>query len=148
MSRFSWQPPTRLELGETPSRPRTAPDLLRDLGVQNASLSVQRQAINGWLLGHSVDDLLRVSLRKKGLPASPLDVSAPSATHVHIIDGTATLSVDTWNENALVVFPRAPTQVPRTFQPTSILKYVLATIREPTPDAPQPERRRDGTPVA
>src|SRR5438874_9020619 len=91
MSRFLWEPPTKLELGESRSRPRTAPDLLRDLNVEAAPASAQREAVNGWLVNHPADDLMRISLRRKGLPVAPLDVPGPGRRHVHVMGGTATI---------------------------------------------------------
>jgi hypothetical protein len=150
MSRFTWEPPTKLELGEGRARPRTAPDLLRELGVEGAPPSQQRQAVNGWLLEHSADDLMRVSLRRKGLPAASVDVALPSRRHVRVMTGSATfVSGDAWTDNALLVFPRPRTEVVHYgFLPTRSSAYVVGTISDHAPDELQPERKRDGTPVS
>jgi hypothetical protein len=150
MSRFAWEPPTRLKLGDQPPLPKTAADLLRDLGVENAPQSMQREAVNTWLLENPADKLLGVSLRKRGLPAAPIDVTPPSGVHVQVVPTTATIvSASPWYETNLILFPRAARfDVPRTFVPTAIVNHVVAATREPSPEEQQPDRRRDGTPVA
>lgn len=78
MDRFVWEPGERLTVG-TNVRPRTARDLLRELAVDQAPLSEQREAVEGWLLttAEPPDPLLRVSLERRGLPTSPVQFTPP-----------------------------------------------------------------------
>jgi hypothetical protein len=143
-----WEPPTRLDLDTRP-RPRTAPDLLRDLGVQNALPAEQRSAVNGWLIENPADELLRVSLRRKGLPSAPLAVTAPSTRYVKVMGGTATIvSVNAWEEHSFVVFPKALTGVRCSFFSTGAAECVIAGAREEAGETVQVRRLRDGTRVA
>lgn len=107
MSRFVWEPPTRLVLGEGPAPPRTARDLLADLGVKDASAEAQREAVYGWLLTPAgADDLMYTSLRRKGLPASPVDAVESKAEALSVVPGTATVvGVGAWAQSAFV-FPK------------------------------------------
>lgn len=149
MSRFAWEPPTTLDLGDDRSRPRTASDLLRDLGVETDPVWVQREAVYGWLSdwNNTVDDLLSLSLRRRGLPAGALDVPRESEQHVHVMSGTATMiAEDPW-ETVVFAFPRR-LQVTYTFQPTGGIHHVVSTIGDPAADSMQPVRRRDGTQVS
>lgn len=86
--RFVWEPGERLVVGTT-VRPRTAHDLLRTLGVDNASLTAQKRAVDGWLLttNEPPDPLLRVSLQRRGLPTSPVHFSHPGWGRSFVISG-------------------------------------------------------------
>ncbi len=50
----------------TPAPPRTATELLRRLGKENAPKDEQRRAVSAWLLDSTPDAVLRASLRLHG----------------------------------------------------------------------------------
>jgi hypothetical protein len=149
MSRFAWTPPTKLKLGNEKSRPRTAPDLLDDLGVSAAPEQTQRQAVNSWLVGHPPDDLMQTSLRSKGLPTAPLTVAPASERYVHVMAGTATfVAEDTWHQSLFDVFPRYRPRQVYVFHTTAFFDQVFNSVEGLDEDPFQPERRRDGTRVS
>ena len=50
-----------------PREPMLSSDLLRDLGVSDATLDEQRAAVARWLASHEPNQLLRLSLQRDGL---------------------------------------------------------------------------------
>jgi|SRR5579859_2858396 len=146
MSRFLWEPPTKLLLGDVKPHPRTALDLLSDLGVKSAPAAQQREAIFGWLAQNPPDDLMRVSLTKKGLPVSPLSVAEPSRDRARLMPGTVTIFTRTlWHSN--VIFPKVRLAPTSSVNFAPVINHLLADAdNDPTDD--QPERRLDGVRVA
>jgi hypothetical protein len=95
MSRFVWEPPERLYVGGPELRPRTAADLLDDLGVSEESPQVQREAVNAWLVRHSdeVDDLMRISLERSGFRSRSVQVDAWAGGHYSALRGAGTVLI-------------------------------------------------------
>lgn len=148
-SRFVWAPPTRLVLGEGPARPRTARDLLGDLGLRSAPTEVQREGVYAWLNQNAADRLMAVSLRRKGLPVSPVESITSNAEALAVTPGTATVvSVDPGAVSAFTLPKARPLSWRVEFTFATSIDDPFRGWQASLKDASEPERYVDGELVA
>jgi hypothetical protein len=136
VSKFSWGPNEKLVRADTKVEPRTVDDLLKDLGVAQASRSEQRDAVVRWLEDHEPSRWMSVTLRHEGFPftarrpqpqrlrvthATPF--SRPDRLAIHIFDGGGVRIVRGWSGGNW----QFPDVREFTGSPTTIARFTGAT---------------------